>query len=122
MIVAVRKFPPGAILVIRNGVRSRFSFRYVTVHQVAGHQAERLHARFELNKNISRDRPVQTDQEHSRRLIEGGNPDGIPRRRHRLAAEFHVILVGQREAVLLVLIEGVLKLDRQAVGCVLRAF
>ena len=52
--------------------------------------------------------------------MKGGNAGGIRDRSHLLAAKIGIVSVAQREAVLLVLIEAVLKLHRQTIGRILR--
>src|SRR5207248_2044656 len=89
--------------------------------EIPWHQPERLDARLKLNEQISFDRPIQTEQEHSRRLIECRNAHSIPARRYLLSAEISVIRIAKRQTVLLILIEAVLKFDRQPVRGILRA-
>ena len=83
--------------------------------QIARPHAERSHARLELDVRIAADRFVQVQLQYAPRLVVVRNPDRIQRRRNLLPAQRHVVRIDHGKAVLLVVVQRVLKLHAETV-------
>src|ERR1035441_4915203 len=107
--VEVRWFAPGAIFSTRNSCRLNPSFRYVTVIKSPG----RIPNDLTLVANSTYVLPRTERSRFSFNILAAWSKFGIPNAASRLGIAFR-----QRETVLLVFVQRILKLHREQVGCV----
>ncbi len=91
-------------------------------NDVPRREANPLHCRLKIDKRVSVDGLVQLQRQRPRRLIEIRQPQRLIRRRHLPVRQQRVIDIHQRQTILLILVELVLKFHRQPVRSRRRIF
>ncbi len=83
--------------------------------QIARAQPECLDAGFEFRIQVPAKRLVQVEANDSRSLVELWNAEGVDRRCHVLPGALSVFDVDYRQNVMLILVEGILKFQRETI-------